>query len=313
MLLPLQNSNKTTLTNGIMAYNQQPLEISQGGEVALVYTSTETLTVYFEYDVFDGNNKLIASLPKTSNLIHAGAHLFITYFAKPGTFTLGSNRLILTFYTSKDATIRTHYVSFYGYLQGVPLNLNNPSEVANAFYNEIEFIYNGYEEGTVVYRRTSFRTSVLPGNIYLATDYYFDFSQLYFYVTGNYPANFYTEAILYFKDPTLFPYLARVSGESALELKLTKEGNNIYFAPLRKLYVEPTTLHVRTEPINGYAPAERLYFPKEAYGKVNLTMCRLEIQNFGFHEFNLTYDFYLDVGMTYLGAGGLHEVIIIRN
>lgn len=309
---PPFRQSRAPVTNGFTAYRQAPLELSKGGEVSLVYTSSEKITLYFSYSVYDANDNLTANYGPTSTVVRAGGKYFITYFAAPGTFSRGNNRLVIVFHTSNDTTIRRHFVSFFGYLAGVPVNLNNPKEVESAFDNEVEFIYEGYETDIVEYKRTSFDTSTLGGSVYFSTDFYFDFSALYFDVTGNYPSNFYTQAVLYFKDPTLFPYLARVSGEAALELKLTKEGDHVAFAPLRKLYVEPSTLHMRTEPVNGFVAANRLYFPREAYGKTNLTLCRIEVKRFGFHEFNLVYDFFIEIGMTYLGPGGLHEVIIIR-
>lgn len=300
------------LLNGVGAYTQSPIDITKKNTISWPFVTEINTTLTYSYTVINSQNTLVATQVETSTTLFKNSSVYITYHAQSHSATTGRNTIYFRFKTTQDSNERTHSLYFYGYVPNEIIDLNNAPMAFAKFESEVQFIYNGYERGTTTHKKTNFRTSAVPGNVYFPHDFYFRFNELYLNINANYSANFYKEAILYFYDYSLFPLLSRVSGKAALPLKIVQNGTMFNFSSRSQLYVDPNTHLMRSEYRSGFVATDTLYFPLDRFGAVDTTLCSLEITKFGFHEFTLVYEFTIDIGAPFLKIGGLHEAIIER-
>lgn len=313
MLLPVSPRLPLSPTEqGFCAYEIAPFHITSNVNLAIPFTSNKATTLTYSYQVVNVKSHIIYSSGTTEQKLFADTLYYIPYSAKVGVTSVGENYLLIRWRTTETATDAYHFAYFYGYEGDRVINLNSEGEVGNFLNEETTYRFSGFPENVGEKVKTTLSAPVLSGNAYFVHDLYFDFSALEFTTNRRYGTRLYESATLYTKDLTIFPRLSKRDGETVIPLKLSEEEGKIVFFPNFSIYVDEETYVVTQFAYPGYIVSKRLYFPKTKMGSLNLTKFRLEIKGYGYLKVTLNLDFYLEVGATFLGQGGIHEAQIAR-
>lgn len=313
LLIPsLAGAVRSSAGQGFGPYEIKPFNINGNVNLAIPFLTKNATTCTYSYQVVNAKSHIIFTSGVIEQRYFPSSTNYITYSAKPGVTSAGENTMIIKWRTTETGIDALHFVYFYGYNSELVINLNNETELRNFENAETTYRYSGYEDNSSQKVKTTLSAPIFSGSAYFVHDLYFDFSALLFTSNRVYSERLYESATLYTKDLTIFPRLSRLGVESVIPLKLSEEGGQINFIPNFSLYVDKETFIVAQYAYPGLIPASRLYFPKGRMGELNLTKFRLEIKGFGYLKATLNLDFYLEIGATFLGQGGIHEAQIER-
>lgn len=299
--------------SGINPYKIVPQDITSQVRVTLPYYTTEKTTLEYSYAIYNGNGVKTHSQPTVSGLLLANTTLLINYSAKQGHLTLGSNRLVIRYKAAHHSNFINHTCYFYTYYKGVEVNLNDFKSAANLLKEEVVFEYAGYLKRTVTYSHTTLYSAGLDGYIPIEHDLYLDFNYVTFSMLNRYDDEYIGKGILYCEDSSLFPLFTVVNKhEVGFWIKVKNNKNRIYLVPDMKIFVDKETHLIDDSYKTGFYNTNNIFFPRSRLGTIDLTPFRFEIKDFGYHKFNLIYRFQLNVDTSFLGEGGLYEIMIER-
>lgn len=313
LMAPVPPLNANIQGQGFGAYEIAPFNISGNVNIAIPFATNKATTFTYYYQVINAKSQIIFTSGVIVETLLINSIYMITYSAKSGVTSLGQNTMVIRWRTSQTGVDAHHFVYFYGYEGSRVVDLNSASQLATFLNEEVTFRYLGYPETSGEKIKTTLEAPVLSGNAHFSHDLYFDFSALDFTTNRNYGARLYDSATLYTKDLSVFPGLSRLGDETVIPLKLSEAAGQISFLPNFSLYVDKKTYVVVQYAYQGYVVAKRLYFPKAKLGGLNLVKFRLQIKGYGYLKATLNLDFYLEIGATFLGQGGIHEAQIERN
>ncbi|OQC11505.1 MAG: hypothetical protein BWX74_00082 [Tenericutes bacterium ADurb.Bin087] len=299
-------------TASLLSYRNDPADVSLSYQVAIPFVAPYTTTLTYRYNVYNSSDQLIYARSSTTTTALRNVQVLITYRASAGSFSIGRNRIVLYYKTTIEAE-RRHYSYFYGFNKGVNVNLNNGPSARQILESEICYLYNGVNN-TETFQKMSFSYTNLTPVKYFNHDLYFDFSDLFISVGVLYDnANFYSSAILYCDNPSLFPLLSNVGGRATQHLNLTRDYARLVTSVKAPLYVKADTLQVaRSKYSDAFINTSTFFFPRYHFDDLQNTKFTLEIKDFSYSKFNLKYDFTIQIDHPYLGTSGEHEVMINR-
>lgn len=311
VLMPLVPS-RNTQTSGILSYRNNPADRSLDYQVAIPFRASYSTTLTYRYIVYNSNHQVIYTQPSKSTKVFRNMQVFITYRGSAGSFSTGRNSIMLYYKTTIEAE-RRHYSYFWGFNKGVKVILNNVTYAKQVLEAEFCYLYNS-TNGTESFQKMAINPHNFSDSKFFVHDLYFDFSVLFISIGVFYDnPNFYSSALLYCDNLPLFPYLSNVGGKATQHLYLTRDYNRLVTSVKPPLYVLADTLQVSRYPHTGsYVSTTTLFFPRYHFDVVQNTGFRLEIKDFSYSQFNLIYDFSIQVDHPYLGTSGEHEVMINR-
>lgn len=316
LIFPIKEFKKASVSeplSGVDPYRVLPQDISKEVAVTIPYFTSETTTLVYRYEVYSPSGSHVFSQSAKSTSLLANSRFLITYTAPRGATGEGHNRLFFYFQASHHQSELVHYISFYGYKPGVSINLNKGEEAADKLKKEVVFEYLGYKKRSVIYHETTLYPMSLTGYVYTPTDLYIDPQKVEMRMKSSYEEPPLQEGILYCEDHTIFPLMTTINpGEVGFRIGLKKDGNQLTIFLIKPLYVDEMTLLIVDEPRFGFKPTQKIYFPVTRMGSINMVPFRLELHGFGYHQFNVSYRFKLEVGTSFLSEGGLFEPMIDR-
>lgn len=149
-----------------------------------------------------------------------------------------------------------------------------------------------------------------------AADNSIDFSTVKFYYMHNYDFN-YLKAEYHIKDyNNVYPRLKHVNGEVVLNMKCTKNGNEISFKLDDTLYVKAHSLEMSSTPLSKYTETKKLYVPVKAQQLLQEDDSYILIKEAGYScvDINLPLSYYFNkkiIGLCYDSdyciSGGVRE------
>lgn len=312
LIAPVPRPAASIENQGFSAYEIAPFNVSGNVNIAIPFATNKATTFTYSYQVINTTSYIVYLSGVIVQNLLANSTYMITYSAKSGATTPGENTMLIRWRTSETGVDAYHFIYFYGYEGSRVVNLNNAAQVTTFLSEEVTFRYRGYPETSGEKVKTTLEAPVLSGNAHFVHDLYFDFTALDFTTNRTYGARLYDSATLYTKDLAVFPGLSRLGDERVIPLKLSEAAGHISFFPNFPLYVDENTYIVVQYAYQGYVAATRLYFPKARLGSLNLVKFRLQIKGYGYLKATLNLDFYLEIGATFLGQGGIHEAQIER-
>ena len=316
LLLPIHNDvvpDSLIYGHGVDEYISYPVDIDERVTISLPFTTLFNRTLVYEISVNNKDGVRVFKSEVVTKTLSANERFYIKYTAAPGATSLGQNRLRLDYKASDAKNDETHYCYFYGYQKGMYLDLNNIDQSIAAMNEETVYIYDGFLKETATFKKTSFAYLGLNSDVYYPTDVKLDLSHTYLYTSADYPASFYKEAMLFISDHTLFPYFPRKLRGAQINVKLIKEGYYIYIVPAQQFYIDPVTHIISPTFVSGFHLTNNIYFPRDRFNDIKGVTCHLIITEYGFHKFNLTFTFKIDVEKTFIGSEGYHEAVIVRS